>query len=52
MFDKLNKKFFSVCKFQNGALVIILMDIKGNAYKIIKCEDETVYNYFQEVFNL
>lgn len=48
--DLFKKDFVCVCRFDNGSLIIVVMDLKGNIYKTIKCEDETVLNYFYEVF--
>lgn len=50
--DLFKKDFVCVCRFDNGSLIIVVMDLKGNVYKTIKCEDEFIYNYFLEVFNL
>ena len=41
-----------VCRFYNDYLYFVIMDKNGKIHKSIKCEDETVYNYFLEVFNL
>lgn len=50
--DLFKKDLICICRFEIGALYIIVTDINGKVYKTIKCEDETVYNYFLEVFNL
>lgn len=53
MFDVILKKdLVCVCLFENGVLHLAIMDLKGKIYKKFKCEDETVINYFLEVFNL
>lgn len=49
--DIFKKDLVCVCRFENGDLYLVIMDLKGKIYKKLKCEDETVINYFLEVFN-
>lgn len=50
--DLFNKNLVCVSRFDNGDLYFVVIDLKGKVYKKIKCEDEQIYNYFIEVFNL